>query len=195
MHPFRLGLLYKFNLFDLCDALADFLDQVNNGQPIETGGRRAADTDTLLPFDHLQVRTKVQLQNRSYHTPHHILPPQTINALSPSEEWISVRCDVVLINTDNNKRLAPQRPRRCLIFLYARLILLISQTRSQGIMSPTCVLFLAPSRPEEPDILLVQIYFSGTLGVSILYLSCLKLAKDNRTRRVRIQSHQLGCIF
>jgi hypothetical protein len=34
-----------------------------------------------LPFDHLQVWTKVQLQNRSYHTPHHILPPQTINAL------------------------------------------------------------------------------------------------------------------
>src|ERR1700679_2336445 len=68
-------------------------------------------------------------------------------------------------------------------------------TRFQGIISPSCVLFFVPSHPEEPNILLVQIYFSCMLSVSILYLSCLQLAKDNRTRRVRIQSHQLGCIF
>ena len=93
----------KFNLPDLSGALADFLDRVNNGQPLKIGGRRSADTNTPLPFDHLQVWTKVQLQNRSYHTPHHILPPQTINALAPPEAWASGRCDDVLINTDNNK--------------------------------------------------------------------------------------------
>jgi hypothetical protein len=93
----------KFNLPDLCGALADFLDRVNNGQPLKIGGRRAADANSPLPFDHLQVWTKVQLQNRSYHTPHHILPPQTINALPPDGAWTSGRCDVVLINTDNNK--------------------------------------------------------------------------------------------
>lgn len=93
----------KFNRPDLCGALADFLDQVNNRQPLKIGGRRAADTNSPLLFDHLQVWTKVQLQNRSYHTPHHILPPQTINALPPSEAWTSGCCDVVLINTDNNK--------------------------------------------------------------------------------------------
>jgi Plavaka transposase len=97
-------IMNKFNLPDLCGALADFLDRVNNGQPLKIGGRRAADTNSPLPFDHLQVWTKVQLQNRSYHTPHHILPPQTINALPrPSEAWTSGRCDVVLINIDNNK--------------------------------------------------------------------------------------------
>jgi hypothetical protein len=96
-------IMNKFNLPDLYGALADFLDRVNNGQPLKIGGRRAADTNSPLPFDHLQVWTKVQLQNRSYHTPHHILPPQTINALPPSEAWTSGRCDIVLVNTDNNK--------------------------------------------------------------------------------------------
>jgi len=76
----------KFNLPDLCGALADSLDRVNNGQPLKIGGRRAADTNTPLPFDHLQVWTKVQLQNRSYHTPHHILPPQTINGLTAASK-------------------------------------------------------------------------------------------------------------
>jgi Plavaka transposase len=93
----------KFDLPDLCGALADFLDRLNGGQPLKIGGRRTADINSPLPFDHLQVWTKVQLQNRSYHTPHHILPPQTINALPPSEAWAFGRCDVVLINTDNNK--------------------------------------------------------------------------------------------
>jgi Plavaka transposase len=68
-------------------------------------------------------------------------------------------------------------------------------TRFQGIISPSCALFFVPSHPEEPNILLVQIYFSRMLSVSILYLSCLQLAKDNRTRRARIQCRQLGCIF
>jgi WD40 repeat protein len=90
----------KFNLPYLCGALADSLDRVNNGQP-KIGGRRAANTNTPLPFDHLQVWTKVQLQNRPYHTPHHIIPLQTINALPLSEAWTSGRCDVVFINTDN----------------------------------------------------------------------------------------------
>jgi len=93
----------KFSLPDLRGALADFLDRVNNGQPLKIGGRRAADTNSPLPFDHLQVWTKMQLQNRSYHAPHHILPPQTINALPPSEAWTSGRHDVVLVNTDGSK--------------------------------------------------------------------------------------------
>ena len=75
----------KFSLPDLCGALTDFLDQVNNEQPLKISGHRAADTNSPLPFDHLQVWTKMQLQNRSYHAPHHILPPQTINALPLSE--------------------------------------------------------------------------------------------------------------
>ena len=104
MNTMAIGdIMDKFNLTDLCGALADFLDRVNNGRPLKVGGHRAADANTPLPFDHLQVWTKMQLQNRSYHTPHHILPPQTINALPPSEARTSGCCDVVLINTDSNK--------------------------------------------------------------------------------------------
>jgi hypothetical protein len=86
----------KFNLPDLCGALADFLDRVNNGQPLKIGGRRAANTNTPLRFDHLQVWTKVQLQNRSYHTR--------------------------ITFSHRKQSMASQRPRRCLIFLYARLV-------------------------------------------------------------------------
>ena len=111
----------------------------------------------------------------------------------PSEAWTSGRCDVVPINTDNK------------VWFHSGLEGVSSScmpvsstdfpTRFQGIISPICVLFFVPSHPEEPEILLVQIYFSCLLSVSILYPSCLELANDNRTRRVRIQGHQLGCIF
>ena len=97
------NIIDKFSLPDLHGALADFLDWVNNGQPLKIGGRRAADTNSLLPFDHLQVWTKMQLQNRSYHALHHIFPPQTINALPPSEAWTSGPHDVVLVNIDGSK--------------------------------------------------------------------------------------------
>ena len=52
-------------------------------------------------------------------------------------------------------------------------------TLFQGIISPSCVLFFMPSHPEEPLIHPIQIYFSYTLSILILYLSCLQLAKDN----------------
>jgi hypothetical protein len=93
----------KFNLPDLCGALADFLDRVNNEQPLRIGGRRVANANSPLPFDCLQVWTKVQVQNQSYHALHSILPPKTINALPLSGEWTSGHSDVVLVNTDNNK--------------------------------------------------------------------------------------------
>ena len=59
--------------------------------------------DSLLPFDNLQVWTKLQVQNHSYFQPHHILPPQTINASPPSGSWTYGHSDIVLINTDNSK--------------------------------------------------------------------------------------------
>jgi hypothetical protein len=83
----------------------------------------------------LQVWTKVQLQNRSYHTFSHLKQSMPF---PPSEAWTSGRGDVVLINTDNNK-VWPHSGFEgvsCLIFLYVRLVLLISQLG-----------FRAPDRP------------------------------------------------
>ena len=93
----------KFNLPDLRGALADFLTEVNNKNYFHIGGRRIGNRNSLLPFDDLQVWTKLQVQNRSYFRPHHILPPQSVNASPPSGSWTYGHSDVVLMNTDNNK--------------------------------------------------------------------------------------------
>ena len=92
-----------FNLPDLHGALADFLIRLNNDDPFQIGGRRIGNVNSPLPFDNLQVWTKVQAQNRSYFPPHHILPPQSINACPPSGSWTYGHSDVVLINTDDGK--------------------------------------------------------------------------------------------
>ena len=92
-----------FNLPDLHGALADFLTRLNNNDPVHIGGRRISNLNSLLPFDDLQVWTKVQVQNCSYFPPHHVLPLQTINASPPSGSWTYGRSNVVLINTDSGK--------------------------------------------------------------------------------------------
>jgi hypothetical protein len=76
MKTIRIGdVMDKFNLPDLHSTLTDFLDCVNNEQPLKIGSHRAANANVPLPFDHLQVWTKVQVQNQSYHAPHFILTP------------------------------------------------------------------------------------------------------------------------
>ena len=92
-----------FNLPDLRGALADYLARRDAGISIQIGGRRVADSNCFLPFHRIQVWTKVQLQRRSYHAPHLVLPPQTINAWPPSDSWPFGRSDVILCNTDSSK--------------------------------------------------------------------------------------------
>ncbi|KAH9015572.1 hypothetical protein EDB85DRAFT_2076337 [Lactarius pseudohatsudake] len=93
----------KFNLPDLRGALADFLVRFDAGDPIQIGGRRVANRNSSLPFQSIQVWTKLQLQGRSYYAPNRVLSPQTVNASPPSESWPCGRSDVVLFNIDQNK--------------------------------------------------------------------------------------------
>lgn len=93
----------NFNLPDLRRALADFLAHSNYEDSIAIGGRRMAAVDTQLPFDELQIWTKIQLQNHSYHAPYNILPPQTVNASPPSGPWTFGRSDIILYNFDPSK--------------------------------------------------------------------------------------------
>ena len=88
-----------FNLPDLRGALADFFQHGGNNPPL-VGGRRTANANTQLPFDYIHIWTKLRLQNHAYHTPHDILPAQTVNASPPSESWTFGHSDVVLVNTD-----------------------------------------------------------------------------------------------
>jgi hypothetical protein len=90
----------KFALPDLRGALVDFLTRLKDGSALTIGGRRSANPTAPLPFDNIQIWTKLQIQNRSYHAPHDILPPQTINASPPLNSWTFGHSDVTLINTD-----------------------------------------------------------------------------------------------
>ncbi|KAI0274056.1 hypothetical protein BGY98DRAFT_1099274 [Russula aff. rugulosa BPL654] len=124
----------------------------------------------FVRYDHHQVWTKVQLQNR---TPRHILPPKIINALPPSEEWTSGCCNV-FINTDNSK------------FWPHSGLEGVSSSFSGHHIAQLRLIFV-PSHPEDPR------YSPGT-DLFLAYAQrfdivprCLQPAKDNRTRRVRIQ--------
>ncbi|KAF9456576.1 hypothetical protein BDZ94DRAFT_1302461 [Collybia nuda] len=92
-----------FKLPDLCAALTDFITRFKDNDSLTIGGRRVARVDAQLPFDDIQIWTKLQLQNCSYHAPHNVLPPQTINVLPPLDSWTFGRSDTVLINSDRSK--------------------------------------------------------------------------------------------
>ena len=89
----------KFNLPDLRGALADFFRHGGDNPPL-VGGRRTANTQ--IPFDYIQIWTKLRLQNHAYHAPHDILPAQTVNASPPSKSWTFGHSDVVLVNTNSS---------------------------------------------------------------------------------------------
>jgi hypothetical protein len=89
----------KFNLPDLRGAFADFL-QHGGSNPSLMRGRRIADADTELPFDYIQIWTKLQVQNHAYYAPHNVLPSQTVNASPPSGSWTCGHSDVILVNID-----------------------------------------------------------------------------------------------
>ena len=93
----------KFNLPDLCSALANFLAHSNYEDSFVIGGRQMAAVDTQLPFNQLQIWTKIQLQNCSYHAPFNILPPQSVNASPPSGPWTFGCSDTILFNVDPSK--------------------------------------------------------------------------------------------
>ena len=95
----------KFALPDLRGALIDFLTRLedNGVSALTIGGHRSANPTAPLPFDNIQIWTRLQIQNRSYYAPHDILPPQTVNASPPSSSWIFGRSDVALVNTDSSQ--------------------------------------------------------------------------------------------
>ena len=74
----------KFNTPDLPGALADYLI---NGDTVYVSGRRLHGDHTILPFNTVEVWTKVWIQNCTYHAPHTIIPAQTANALPPLITW------------------------------------------------------------------------------------------------------------
>ena len=93
----------KFKIPGLCHALANFGAQINNNKPLVISGCQTVLAATTLPFDKIQIWTKLQLQNHSYYTLHDVLPLQTINILPPSDFWPVGWCDPVLVNSNPSK--------------------------------------------------------------------------------------------
>lgn len=98
----------QFNLPDLRPAIADYItrleDGASNGHIENVGGRRLAKPGCSLDFTHLELWTKVRLQSTAYHYPHDVLPPVTINAGPPSDQWPYGLSDSVIVNLDNNEK-------------------------------------------------------------------------------------------
>ena len=78
--------MQKFALPDLRGALVDFITRLEDNSALTIGGRRSANPIASLPFDDIQIWARFQIQNQSYHTPHDVLPPQTVNA-SPHQTF------------------------------------------------------------------------------------------------------------
>ncbi|KAF8970295.1 hypothetical protein BDZ97DRAFT_1914618 [Flammula alnicola] len=92
-----------FNLPDFRPALHDYITKMetNSSSRISSiGGRRFATKDSTLPFTHVEIWTKLQVQSKAYHHPHNVLPPQTVNAAPPSTKWPLGQYDTVIANTE-----------------------------------------------------------------------------------------------
>lgn len=92
-----------FDLKDLRGALADYQHRASQhpGSPLIIGGTRTRTQNPPLPFDDIEVWTRCQIQGKTFHRPHAVLPATTVHASPPgSEGWEFGRRDPVLINTD-----------------------------------------------------------------------------------------------
>ncbi|KAJ3515808.1 hypothetical protein NLJ89_g1535 [Agrocybe chaxingu] len=96
----------QFELPDLRPALADYLNRLETSDMDKSphiqlvGGRRFSPEGCPLPFTKIEVWQKVRLQTTTYHYPHDILPPVTINARPPSKEWPHGQFDQAIFNLD-----------------------------------------------------------------------------------------------
>jgi hypothetical protein len=92
----------KFQLPDLRAALSDYISRIGGSEGFVSliGGRRVARDGCELPFEQLEIWSRVRLQGKSYHYPHDILPPQTVNVLPPTNTLSHGCSDAVLVNLD-----------------------------------------------------------------------------------------------
>lgn len=99
----------EFGLPDLRPAISDYITRLKNevlddGHINTIGGRRFGKPGCDLPVTHIEVWKKVRLQSTSYHYPHDILSPITINAAPPSTAWPHGQFDSILVNLDAKEK-------------------------------------------------------------------------------------------
>ncbi|KAF8189057.1 hypothetical protein BJ912DRAFT_850916 [Pholiota molesta] len=90
-----------FDIPDLHAALGDYVRYLSLGKTtFSVGGRRTSSMTCVLQFSELDVWNRVRVQTRTYHHPHMVLAPYTINAYPPSPNWPLGQYDSAIINTD-----------------------------------------------------------------------------------------------
>jgi hypothetical protein len=94
-----------FNLPDLRQAIAHYLFRCSHGEHYvqSLGGRRSAFSPSEpLPFEKIQVWTRVRIQTLSYFDPEQVLEPLTLEAEPPSNGTLHGRYNSVFVNVDPN---------------------------------------------------------------------------------------------
>ncbi|KAG2046224.1 hypothetical protein BDR06DRAFT_985663 [Suillus hirtellus] len=84
-------------------ALSDFLQHEASSERDHIhaiGGPRKAGPNAVLPFEKVQVWSKLCLQDTEFHNVHNIRPAQTINCTPPSEPWTHGHYDSIIVNTE-----------------------------------------------------------------------------------------------
>ena len=95
----------QFGLSDLHPALADFLRwTANDGHkiPLPIGSHHTALPGSQLPFDFIQIWSKMQIQDHTYHMPNEVTEAWTVMAAPNSKEWLLRQFDIVIANMDSD---------------------------------------------------------------------------------------------
>ena len=96
-----------FGLSDLHPALADFLRRTAHDgidMPLPIGGCCAALPNAQLPFNSIQLWSKVWIQGQKYHLPNEVVKARTVMAAPSSTEWPLGQFDVVITNVDPDQQ-------------------------------------------------------------------------------------------
>ena len=170
------------------------IDTDNSGHVSSIGGCWFATKDSQLPFTHIEIWTRLQIQSKAYHHPHNVLPPQTINATLPSSIWPIEQYDMVITNTDPAKEWPFSEMTGKLLTLFGSLIYIDCQL-IQDIMLFKSVLYSEFHHQAEENTYLRWITFYPMSSISILCLKWIKKWPVLQLYMGHILSPQLVCIL
>ncbi|KAI5987306.1 hypothetical protein EDD15DRAFT_2389609 [Pisolithus albus] len=92
-----------YGLPDFKPAMADYLARHHHNLTHTIRGRRRATPDCQLPFDHIQIWSKIRIQSYSSYDLKMLLPSQGLHVSPPTVNWLFGRYDSVIISRDGNK--------------------------------------------------------------------------------------------
>ncbi|KAI5995029.1 hypothetical protein EDD15DRAFT_2165284 [Pisolithus albus] len=92
-----------YGLPDFKPAMADYLARHHHNLTHMIGGRRRATPDCQLPFDHIQIWSKIRIQSYSSYDLKMLLPSQGLHVSPPTVNWPFGRYNSIIISRDGNK--------------------------------------------------------------------------------------------